>query len=170
MRRVILFVIAGLCMGSVTVGQTGATSTKAVDPIIGSWKLNISSSKISPVLRQMFKVAPPKQQTEVYRVTSDRQIELTGAFTGTDGSSLSSKVVFPAEGGIAQQTNSQPGESAVETRVSPREWYVTFMKDGKQTLTMHKVISTDGQTMRQTVAGVDSQGKAFEEVRVYERQ
>jgi hypothetical protein len=170
MRRVILFMIAGLCMGSVSVGQTGVASTKAVDPIVGSWKMNISSSTISPALQQMFKDAPPKQRIEVYRLTPNRQIELTTAFTGTDGSSISSKVVYPAEGGMAQDTISQPGESLVETRISPREWYVTFMQDGKQTLTMHKVISTDGKTMRQTVTGVDSQGKAFEEVRVYERQ
>jgi hypothetical protein len=44
------------------------------------------------------------------------------------------------------------------------------MQNGKQTLTIHKIISEDGKTMRQTVTSVDSKGKPFEELRVFERQ
>ena len=36
--------------------------------------------------------------------------------------------------------------------------------------TMHKLISKDGKTMRQIVKGFDPQGKAYEELRVFDRQ
>ena len=165
-RLVTLFITA-FVMTTVAMGQTGKAQ---VEPIIGSWRMNVSASKISPTLQDVFKIAAPKQRTEVYRQIPNGRIELKGTFTGIDGSSYSYSKTFPAEGGMAQLANSEPSESDVNTRVSPREWYVTIMQNGKQTLTIHKVISEDGKTMRQTVTSVDSKGKPFEELRVFERQ
>jgi hypothetical protein len=42
--------------------------------------------------------------------------------------------------------------------------------NGKQVVTMHKVISEDGKTMRQTIKGVDSQGREGEQTQVLHRQ
>jgi len=159
--------IAVFVVTAVAMEQTGKAQ---VEPIIGSWRMNVSASKISPTLQDVFKIAAPKQRTEVYRQIPDGRIELKGTFTGIDGSSYSYSKTFPAEGGMGQYVNSDPNESDVNTRVSPREWYVTAMQNGKQTLTIHKVISEDGKTMRQTVTSVDSKGKPFEELRVFERQ
>jgi hypothetical protein len=60
--------------------------------------------------------------------------------------------------------------SGVETRIAAGEWFVTDMVEGKQMATMRKVVSKDGTTLRITVNGVDPQGNAFEDVKVYDRQ
>jgi len=159
--------IVAFIVTAVAMEQTGKVQ---VEPIIGSWKMNVSASKISPTLQDVFKIAAPKQRTEVYRQISGGRIELKGTFTGIDSSSYSYCKTFPAEGGMGQYENSDPSESDVNTRISPREWYVTAMQNGKQTLTIHKIISEDGKTMQQTVTSVDSKGKPFEELRIFERQ
>jgi hypothetical protein len=46
--------------------------------------------------------------------------------------------------------------TVVEILLKPGEWYVTFLMNGKQMTTMHKTISADRKTMRQTVRGLDS--------------
>ena len=60
--------------------------------------------------------------------------------------------------------------TAVETLLKPGEWYGTFLMDGKQVMTMHKVISRDRQTMRQTLKGLDPQGRSVQQIQVLRRQ
>jgi hypothetical protein len=55
--------------------------------------------------------------------------------------------------------------------MAPGEWLVTYLlQGGKQVATMHKVISKDGKTMRQTIRGFDTDGKPFEQLQVFDRQ
>jgi hypothetical protein len=56
----------------------------------------------------------------------------------------------------------------IETRIGPGEWRVTDLADGVQFRTMHKIVSPDGQSMRQTVTGETPQGMRFEGVLVCE--
>jgi hypothetical protein len=60
--------------------------------------------------------------------------------------------------------------TVVEILLKPGEWYVTFLMNGKQMTTMHKTISADRKTMRQTVRGLDSQGRMVEQIQVLRRQ
>src|SRR5690348_411062 len=53
----------------------------AADPIIGTWKLDVGSSK--------FVVAPPKEQTEVYRETDSGEIEMRLTRLQSDSKSTS---------------------------------------------------------------------------------
>ena len=141
------------------LGLTG--SLWAADPIIGTWKLNIEKSKFSPILGEA-----PKEGMEVYREISDEQIELTRSPSGT-------VITWPRQGGIATSTRQdQDSEELllVETLVAPGEWYVTYIGNGKQTVLMHKAVSKDGKTLIQTIKGADTQGRTFEQIRVYERQ
>ena len=50
------------------------------------------------------------------------------------------------------------------------DWYAIFLRDGNQIRVIHKVISKDGKTMHQTITGVDSDGKPYESLAVYEKQ
>jgi hypothetical protein len=60
--------------------------------------------------------------------------------------------------------------AAAETLIGPGDWYVTYLQNGKQFLIMHKVISDDGKTMRQTITGIGPQGKPGEQIQVLDRQ
>ena len=62
------------------------------------------------------------------------------------------------------------GVTMVETLIAQGEWYATFLRDGKQFMVIHKVVSEDGKTMSLNYTGGDPQGNPFEQVDVYERQ
>jgi len=119
------------------------------DPITGTWKLDVESSK--------FFLPPPKEQTEVYRELATGEIEMSLTRVQSDGASRTTKLTWPAGGGAVHDPDGHipKGETYVETLLGPGEWFVTYMRNGKQYLTMHKVISRDGQTMRQTIKGLD---------------
>lgn len=151
-------ILAGTAWGQGAPGQS--------DPIIGTWKLNPAATRVSPGMP----FPPPPQRTEVYRQTESGQIALTVTTPNSNGSATTSTLTFSARGGTVAQENAPPGQQLVETRVAPGEWRVTHLANGVQFLTMQKVVSPDGKTMRQTITGVTLQGKSFEGVLVFERQ
>jgi hypothetical protein len=141
----------------------------AADPIIGTWRLNLSESKFSPALSELAG-PPPKLHIETYREIEDR-IELSGTETRPDGSSTSGKMSFPKQGGVVKVENAAvSGLSYVEALLAPGEWLVLTMRDGRQVGTRRKVISKDGKTMRQTFRSFGQDGKPIEQVEVYDRQ
>ena len=144
--------------------MTMATAAKAADPIVGAWKLNTAKSK--------FAVPPPKEQVEVYRALDSGEIELTLTRIIADGSHTSTTLAWPASGGAVKlrQGSLPEGETLVETLLGPGDWYVTYLQNGKQFLIMHKAISEDGKTMRQTITGIGPQGKPAEQIQVLDRQ
>ena len=141
-----------------------AGSMLAADPIIGAWKLNIAKSKFLPTR------PVPKELTEVYRELPDGQIELTWKNTQADGSSILQVFAFPAQGGMVKVLKGDTPNSFVQTRISEDEWWVTYLLEGKQVMTRHKLISKDRKTLRQTLKGVDDEGKSFELMLVYDKQ
>jgi hypothetical protein len=142
------------------------------DPIIGTWKLNVAKSKFSPVLLKALNETVPEEKTEIYQESGD-QIVLTAAATMKGREPISAKYAWPRQGGIAKKHEDVPsmaGITVIETLIAPGEWYATFLKDGRQFIVIHKVISNDGKTMRFHYKGTDAQGKPFEQIDVYDRQ
>jgi hypothetical protein len=90
-----------------------------------------------------------------------------------DGGSTTASFVWPSTGGVVEYRQGTPpqGELLVETLVGPGDWYVTYMQDGRQYGTLHKVVSPgpDGKTMRETFKGT-IQGTPIEIVAVLDRQ
>jgi len=160
-------VIIALCAAGAAAagGQGNPAKTASADPIVGTWKLDTSQSKLASTN------TAPKEEMQVCLAVNGR-IECTIRTTRTDGSTSSFKVNWPGQGGMVQaQGDGVPSTySGVETHLRTGEWLVTDMIEGRQVGTLRKLISKDGKTMRQTVQGVDTQGKSFEEVRVYEKQ
>jgi hypothetical protein len=159
MSRSIFVAVALACSVPAVAGQ----QLPSPDPIVGSWKLNLSRSKFPPN-------AAPKEHTEIYRVSADR-VEFTLTRIGTNGMSTF-KATWPAEGGIAvvvEDATPIPDWTAIETLMAPGEWYVTQMQNGKQIFTIHKVVSKDGKTMRQTLKGLDPQGRPVESLQMFDR-
>lgn len=156
MRKVIFFLIIILFL---------PTTSWAADPIIGTWKLNISKSKY-PLNRE-----PPKELTETYREIEGGLIDFTYDVIQADGSKMLFKGTWPVEGGVLTAPEGQlpEGRSYVETLLEPGNWWVTVLQDGKQMGGIHKVVSKDGQTLMQTTIGIDHEG-FFEMIQVYEKQ
>jgi hypothetical protein len=141
-----------------------ATPAIAADPIVGTWKLDVGSSK--------FFLPPPMEQTEVYRELASGEIEMVLTRVQSDGKSASTTLRWPSGGGAVKDPdgNLPKGETLVETSLGPGEWYVTYLMNGEQFATMHKLVSADGKTMRQTIKGTDPQGRSGEQIQVLRRQ
>ena len=160
MRRTMLLLTMFLLAGSLW----------AADPIIGTWKLNINKSKFLSAKHPMLDLTAPKEQTEVYRELDSGRIELTWKNTAKDGSSGMLVLTYPIQGGTVKVEQGDTPISWIQTRVGQREWYATYLHEGTQIMTRHKVISEDGKTLHQTLRGVDADGKPFEVLLVLEKQ
>jgi len=137
---------------------------KAADPITGTWKLDVGSSK--------FVQTPPKEQIETYSELATGDIEMVLSKTQKEGAPTTTKLTWPAQGGVVHDPASAlpKGETIIETLIGPGDWLAIFLTDGKQVATMHKVISRDGKAMVQTIEAVDSHGLPVEQVQVLHRQ
>lgn len=113
----------------------------------------------------------PKAVIEVLREISGGRIELSQKGIQGDGSRVTFRITYPAKGGVVKILDG-PGTEGfmfVETLVSPGNWYVTVLRDGKQVFLRHKVVNADGKTKQETVSGVDEHGQPFKQIEVYER-
>jgi len=67
-------------------------------------------------------------------------------------------------------------EDAAQELINPEsllgsgDWLATFMDHGKQSATIHKVISPDGKTMTQTAKFVDAHGQTLTQIQVFRGQ
>jgi hypothetical protein len=136
----------------------------AADPINGTWKLDVHSSK--------FLGQPPEEQIEKYSELSSGDIEMVLTRVQTNGTSTSIRLTWPSQGGVVHDpAGALPkGQTATEILLGPGDWLTIFLIDGKQVIAMHKVISTDGKTMTQKFKTVDQQGRPGEQVQVLHRQ
>jgi len=145
----------------VLLALLGLTSSLwAADPIIGTWKLKSSNDENL------------KESVNAYREIEEDMIELSDKDILNDGSSETSKWVWPKEGGIVKCISSKIEEELlfVEILVEPGHWYVSIMANGRQVAMYSKEISPDGKTLKQTHKGINEQGKEVNVIRVYERQ
>ena len=80
-------------------------------------------------------------------------------------------ITYPAKGGVVTVIDGEgtEGLNFIETLVGPGNWYVTTLRDGKQVIVRHKIVSADGKTKRETVHGTDERDQPFEQIEVYER-
>ena len=69
-----------------------ASIAMSADPIIGTWKFNLTKSKFAPN-----GWTAPKEQTEVYRESGPEQIELTFKSTEEKGLVLAKNVAQQAD-------------------------------------------------------------------------
>ena len=116
---------------------TNIIPVKKYKTIIGTWKLNYEKS----ILNQY---------------TDDKKIELTTTTLLKDGSTESSKWIWPKERGVAKCISRKIPENMlyVEIVVEPGHWYVPIMRDGGKVSMYHKTVSKDGKTLTQTLKGL----------------
>ena len=144
-----------------------ATVVMAADPSVGTWKLNLTLSKIPPSPKGQ---ADPKEETLVVRELGD-QIETTVTGIRTDGSAISEKYTYAKQGGVIKRQPALPeGFSAIETLVDLGNWYLVILQNGNQVEVFHEVVSKDGKSLRETIKGTDAEGKPIEGLEVWEIQ
>jgi hypothetical protein len=150
-------------------------SSWAADPIIGTWKVNVSKSKYPPG-----EPIPKEGATVTYREIGQSRIEMKYTAIEADGTLNTDICTFPAHGGAMEcrpeDTKEMEGVSLFQVFVGPGEWFGIYINNGRQIAARHKVVGPDGNTIFETMkALVERNGKPidglpFEAVEVYERQ
>jgi hypothetical protein len=139
----------------------GAVACLAADPLMGTWKLNETKSKITPGTLKNTHVVYSSMLGQV-KVKSDGigaegkpvHIEWSGRFDGKD---------YPVTGDANSDTRSY-------TKVNDRTLATTAKKNGKVTVTGQIVVSSDGKSRTVTINGTTPKGKKFKNVAVYDKQ
>jgi hypothetical protein len=141
----------------------------AADPLIGTWKFNPATSKMSPAFLAQVKEVASKESMLVIKDLNADEIGITETGTRTDGSAISQKFTQPKQGGVA--TSGVPeGFLFVHTIVSPNNRMLTILQNGKQIQLIQWVVSKDGKTLTSTRTTKDAQGKSLSLSAIYDKQ
>jgi hypothetical protein len=139
----------------------GSAACLAADPQMGTWKLNVAKSKITPGSSKNTTVVCKSTFGKV-KITADgvdadgkpAHNEWSGNFDGKD---------YPVTGAPGQDTRSY-------TKVNDRTVQFSVKKNGKVRVMGRVVISADGKTRTAVVNGTTPKGKKFKNVAVYDKQ
>jgi hypothetical protein len=152
---------------ALSMGLLAATTPVASaqdDFHVGTWELNLGKSTFSPG-------PPPQRQTLWYKAEGRG---LTALLQGVDAAG---KPLYPDPSnfiinfdGRDHPTSQLNFDSSAWTRISAYEFVARRKKAGKIVLTSTNVVSRDGKTMTITTKGVGADGKAIQNLRVFDKQ
>jgi hypothetical protein len=148
-----------ICLTFTLCLAAAAFCVAADDPLMGTWKLNESKSKIAP--------GAPKNTTVVYSVAGD-QIKVTVDGTDAQGKSAHSEWTGKMDGKDYPVT----GDATADMRSYKKEGKdleLTNKKDGKVTTTGKVVVSADGKTRTVTITSVDAKGAKTTSTAIYDK-
>jgi hypothetical protein len=148
------------CLGIiVALGLTLPAAAQGVDPLIGTWKINLEKSTSNLPL--------DKSQTNTYAVDG-QNIALT--VEGMDAKGESYKVTYKhIYDGQPHPTTGNPNyDSSAYTRIGNTINWVRF-RQGK-TAEVGQAVIVPGKTFTLTVEGINANNQSYHEVRVLDRQ
>jgi len=136
--------------------------TPSNDPIVGIWKVNLSKSTYSPG-------PAPKSATNKFERWEDG-MKGTIDIVDADGKKIHSEASVKFDGKDYPLKGSPIGDAVSVKRLNERESDITWKKGGKVVMTGKSVISADGKTTTVTQTGTDPQGRAVNNVIVFDKQ
>lgn len=139
----------------------GAVCLAADNPMMGTWELNESKSKLDP--------NGPKNHTVVYSMAGE---QWKVAVDGMDarGKALHSEWTGRVDGKDHPVTGSSGEDTRAYKKVDDRTVEFTSKKDGKVTTSGKVVVSADGKTRTVTHKGTSPDGKTFSSTVVYDKK
>ena len=146
---------------ALAVTASVALSAQAQDQGIGTWRLNVSKTTMSPGPKPVSSTVTIeasdggiKQVTEQSLGLGASKSEFTARFDGKD---------YPIRG--------NPNADVVALkRVDDRSYEVIGKKGGKVTITSRVTLSADGKTRTVVQTGVDAKGQKVMNTMVYDRK
>ena len=145
----------------VLVTLLGATVAFCADPLIGTWRLNVSSSKFNPG-------PPPRSQTRIYKTTS---AGISVTVRTTDAQGTTTTVEFPAiyDGKTYPVKGPGPVDALALVRINNFQSRATLKHAGNVIASAARTISEDGRVL---TIGYKQPGeeRPVDNVSVYEKQ
>lgn len=153
-----------LLVGTVlAIGVTAvASAAGAVEPVVGTWKLDLAKSKFNPG-------PAPKSQTRMYAATADG-IDLTYTGVAADGSAVNGKSSFKYDGKDYPITGSADYDTLSLKRIDANTIESTQKKAGKPVGKTVRTVSSDGKVLTLKSKGTDAKGKSYDNVMVFDKQ
>ena len=138
----------------------GATAFGA-DAVVGTWKLNVAKSKFSG--------AAPNGATRVYAESTDGTT-LDQKIVAADGKEMSMHTTIKYDGKDHPVSGNPDGDSVAAKVIDARTTDFKIKKNGKVVGTVHRVVSADGNTLTVHNTGTHTDGKAYDDTLVFDKQ
>jgi hypothetical protein len=148
-----------LCVIALVVCAS-VSSAQPADPVVGTWKLNLTKSKYAtPAPKSMTVTFVPASKgylVTIDAVAADGQVQRWGYTSSFDGSESA--------------VSGNSGIDTVVARTAGSGGTVEYKKAGKVITTTSSVFSEDGKTLTVTVKTPVGQGGELTTLAVYDRQ
>lgn len=131
-----------------------AVSLRADDPFAGTWSLNSAKSK--------YKTGQPPKHQAITILEAGDNLDVTITGTAADGSPISSRYLIPMAGGKGVVKESPAHDEVTSKRIDANTRENTFLKAGKELLTVRVSVSRNGKTLTARLKGVDMKGSPVE--------
>ena len=132
----------------------------AQGPMMGTWKLNESKSKLP---------GKAKNNTVVYEAAGDN-VKVTIDGTDADGKPTHNEWTGKLDGKDYPVTGDPTSDSRSVKKVDDHTSTFTVKKDGKTTITGRIVVAADGKSRTVTTHGTSPEGKKVSGTAVYDKQ
>ena len=136
--------------------------THVNDPMVGTWKLNLSKSTYSPG-------PAPKSAINKFDPWEDG-IKATMEMVDGQGNIIHSEATVKFDGRDYPIKGSPIADTVSVKRANEKQAAILWKKAGKITMAGKSVISGDGRTTTLTQTGTDPQGHAVNNTAVYDKQ
>ena len=137
------------------------TTAFAADAVDGTWKLNVAKSKFSGTA--------PKSATRIYTESADGT-SLDQKSVGADGKEMSMHVTLAYDGKDHPMTGNPDADSGTGKAIDAHTSDFTLKRAGKVVGSVHRVVSADGKTLTVNNKGTHTDGKAYDDTLVFDRQ
>lgn len=145
----------GVALGSVVLAQSNTSA--------GTWRLNVGKSTFSPG-------PPPRSQTLKIQ-TFGLGVTTTVDVVAADGTTQHWTYTAGYDERDVRITGNDPsGDMAARKRINSSTTVTTIKRMGKVTTVNTGVVSADGKTYTVTATGTDAQGRAVNNVLVFDKQ
>src|SRR5215813_7557184 len=138
-----------------------ATVSFADDPLMGTWKLNESKSKLAP--------GAPKNYTVVYETAGDN-VKITVDGTDKDGNATHNEWTGKFDGKDYPVTGDPASDMRSYKKLGDRVLKMTIKKDGKVTLTGRIIVSADGKSRVASTSEAGTRAKGSTNRAAYDKQ
>lgn len=156
-------ILTSIFLGTlITIGGAAIAAGTAVDPVVGTWKLNVAKST--------FKAGPTlKSQTRIYS-QSTQGITLNMKTVGADGKETASQATYHLDGKEYPVTGSPDYDSLSGKQVDGNTAEFKLIRAGKAVGTTRRKVSEDGKTLTVDFKITDAKGDKTQNLMVFDKQ
>jgi hypothetical protein len=131
--------------------------------LIGTWKLNLEKSKTDP--------GPPARALTQTIELVGQGVKITGDGIDASGNPIKVELGEVTEDGTFRPSKgSSVFDATAITQIDANTRIIARTKAGKLVQVSTVIVAPDGKTFTSTIAGIDSSGRKFNSVAIYDKQ